>query len=194
MVFSQKNNKKSTVRLRAHQSEWSLPFGLEGITSMSLIVCKDTERGRKYRILTEIESSRLSPNFTKIITFLPYFYITNKMKRTLRFMEENDQADLWNDLLAGQTIPFWPVTESMRMRIKWRNSQLVSQHFSITHQGKTVLRMDNGVSSRVNCTQRDFIVKQFMFVHSPQLAWRSKVASIHRTTSRSKSTRQGIYP
>ncbi|XP_024221985.1 vacuolar protein sorting-associated protein 13C [Bombus impatiens] len=144
MVFSQKNNRKTTVRLRAHQSEWSLPFGLEGITSMSLIVCKDIERGRKYRILTEIESSRLSPNFTKIITFLPCFYITNKMKRTIRFMEENDQADLWNDLLSGQSLPFWPVTESMKMRIKWRNSQLVSQHFGITHVGKTVLRMDNG--------------------------------------------------
>ncbi|XP_076634172.1 intermembrane lipid transfer protein VPS13A isoform X1 [Colletes latitarsis] len=149
IVFSQKNNKKSTVRLRAHQSEWSLPFGLEGITSMSLIVCKDTERGRKYQILTEIESSRLSPNFTKIITFLPYFYISNKLKRTLRFMEENDQADLWNDLLSGQSMPFWPVTESMRMRIKWRNSQLVSQHFNITHLGKTILRMDNGSAVRV---------------------------------------------
>ncbi|XP_017890538.1 vacuolar protein sorting-associated protein 13C-like [Ceratina calcarata] len=144
MVFSQKNNKKSMVRLRAHQSEWSLPFGLEGITSMSLIVCKDVERGRKYRILTEIESSRLSPNFTKIITFLPYFYINNKTKKTLRFMEENDQADLWNDLLPGQNMPFWPVTESMKMRIKWRNSQLVSQHFSVVQSGKTVLRMDNG--------------------------------------------------
>ncbi|XP_076375159.1 intermembrane lipid transfer protein VPS13A isoform X2 [Megalopta genalis] len=143
IIFSQKNNKKGTVRLKAHQSEWSLPFGLEGITSMSLIVCKDTERGRKYRILTEIESSRLS-NFTKIITFLPYFYISNKTKRTLRFMEENDQADLWNDLLPGQSMPFWPMTDSMRMRIKWRNSQLVSQHFGITHIGKTVLRMDNG--------------------------------------------------
>ncbi|XP_034193125.2 intermembrane lipid transfer protein VPS13A isoform X1 [Osmia lignaria lignaria] len=144
MIFSQKNNKKSMVRLRAHQSEWSLPFGLEGITSMSLIVCKDTERGRKYRILTEIESSRLSPNFTKIITFLPYFYISNKTKRNLRFMEENDQADLWNDLLPGQIMPFWPVTESMKMKIKWRNSQLVSQHFNVTRVGKTVLRMDNG--------------------------------------------------
>lgn len=113
---------------------------------MSLIVCKDTERGRKYRILTEIESSRLS-NFTKIITFLPYFCISNKTKRTLRFMEENDQADLWNDLLPGQSMPFWPVTDSMKMRIKWRNSQLVSQHFNITRAGKTVLRMDNGVSS-----------------------------------------------
>ncbi|XP_076243831.1 intermembrane lipid transfer protein VPS13A [Calliopsis andreniformis] len=144
IVFSQKNNKKGTVRLRAHQSEWSMPFGLEGITTMSLIVCKDTERGRKYRILTEIESSRLSPNFTKIITFLPYFCISNKTKRTLRFMEDNDQADLWNDLLSGQNMPFWPVTESMKMRIKWRNSQLVSQHFDITRVGRTVLRMDNG--------------------------------------------------
>ncbi|XP_076222912.1 intermembrane lipid transfer protein VPS13A isoform X2 [Nomia melanderi] len=156
IIFSQKNNKKSTARLKAHQSEWSQPFGLEGITSMSLIVCKDTERGRKYRILTEIESSRLS-NFTKIITFLPYFCISNKTKRTLRFMEENDQADLWNDLLPGQSMPFWPVTDSMKMRIKWRNSQLVSQHFNITDTGKTVLRMDNGsavtveINGGVNC-------------------------------------------
>lgn len=145
MVFSQKNNKKSMIRLRAHQSEWSMPFGLDGLTSMSLIVCRDIERGRKYQILTEIESSRLSPIFTKIITFLPYFFICNKTKKALRFMEENEEADLWNDLLPGQEMSFWPVTESMKMKIKWRNSQLVSQHFDITYVGKTVLRMDNGV-------------------------------------------------
>ncbi|XP_025991463.1 vacuolar protein sorting-associated protein 13A isoform X2 [Solenopsis invicta] len=146
MVFSQKNNKKSMVRLRAHQSEWSLPFGLDGITSMSLIVCRDIERGRKYQILTEIESSRLSPIFTKIITFLPYIFIYNKTKRALRFMEENEEADLWNDLLPGQEMSFWPATNSMKMKVKWRNSQLVSQHFDITHVGKTVLRMDNGTA------------------------------------------------
>lgn len=148
MVFSQKNNKKNTIRLRAHQSEWSMSFGLDGITSMSLIVCRDIERGRKYQILTEVESSRLSPIFTKIITFLPYFLICNKTKRALRFMEENEEADLWTDLLPAQEMSFWPATESMKMRIKWRNSQLVSQHFDITHVGKTVLRMDNGVRER----------------------------------------------
>lgn len=147
MVFSQKNNKKSMVQLRAHQSEWSMPFTLDGITSMSLIICRDIERRRKYQILTEIESSRLSPAFTKIITFLPYFLIHNKTKKALRFMEENEEADLWNDILPGQQMSFWPITESMRMRIKWRNSQLVSQHFNIIHVGKTVLRMDNGVRS-----------------------------------------------
>ncbi|XP_014604811.1 PREDICTED: vacuolar protein sorting-associated protein 13C-like [Polistes canadensis] len=144
LVLSQKNNKKDTIRLRAHQSEWSLPFILNGINSMSLIVCKDIERGRKYRILAEIDNSRLSPLFTKIIIFLPYFFVHNKTKKALRFMEENDNADLWNDLLPGQEIPFWPVTESLQMRVKWKHSQLDSQHFNITQTGKTVLRMDNG--------------------------------------------------
>ncbi|XP_047356214.1 vacuolar protein sorting-associated protein 13C-like isoform X2 [Vespa velutina] len=144
LVLSQKNNKKDTIRLRAHQSEWSLPFFLNGISSMSLIVCKDIERGRKYRILAEISNSRLSPLFTKIITFLPYFFVHNKTKKALRFMEENDHADLWNDLLPGQEVPFWPVTESLKMRVKWKHSLLDSQHFDITQIGKTVLRMDNG--------------------------------------------------
>lgn len=147
LVLSQKNNKKDTIRLRAHQSEWSLPFLLNGISSMSLIVCKDIERGRKYRILAEINNSRLSPLFTKIITFLPYFFVHNKTKKALRFMEENDYADLWNDLLPGQEVPFWPVTESLKMRVKWKHSLLDSQHFDITQIGKTVLRMDNGVRS-----------------------------------------------
>ncbi|KAK2588797.1 hypothetical protein KPH14_001672 [Odynerus spinipes] len=144
LVLSQKNSKKDTVRLRAHQSEWSLPFVLNGISSMSLIVCKDIERGRKYRILTEIDNSRLSPLFTKIITFLPYFFVHNKTRKALRFMEENDLADLWNDLLPGQKAPFWPVTESLKMRVRWKHSQLDSQHFNITQIGKTILRMDNG--------------------------------------------------
>lgn len=60
-------------------------------------------------------------------------------------MEENEEADLWNDLQPGQGMAFWPYTESMKMRVKWKNSQLVSQHFDMTTVGKTVLRMDNGV-------------------------------------------------
>ncbi|XP_043273461.1 vacuolar protein sorting-associated protein 13A-like isoform X2 [Venturia canescens] len=144
IVFSQKKNRKKMIMLKAHQSDWSLPFNLDSISSMSLIACKDLERKRKYRILAEIATSNLSPLFTKIVTFLPYFYIKNDTKRTLRFMEENEDADLWNDLLPGQGIAFWPYTESMRMRLKWKSSQLVSQHFDVTKFGKIVLRMENG--------------------------------------------------
>lgn len=144
IVFSQKKNRRKLVMLKVHQSDWSMSFGLDAISSMSLIVCKDVERKRKYRILAEIADSTLSPSFTKIVTFLPYFYVKNNTKRALRFMEENEDADLWNDLPSGQGTAFWPYTESMRMRVKWKNSQLVSQHFDFTNIGKIVLRMENG--------------------------------------------------
>ncbi|XP_044592317.1 vacuolar protein sorting-associated protein 13A-like isoform X2 [Cotesia glomerata] len=144
IVFSQKKNRRKLVMLKVHQSDWSMSFGLDAISSMSLIVCKDVERKRKYRILAEIADSTLSPNFTKIVTFLPYFFVKNNTKRALRFMEENEDADLWNDLPAGHGTAFWPYTESMRMRVKWKNSQLVSQHFDFTNIGKIVLRMENG--------------------------------------------------
>ncbi|XP_011303575.1 vacuolar protein sorting-associated protein 13C [Fopius arisanus] len=144
IVFSQRKNRRKPVMLKIHQSDWSLPFSLDAINSMSLIACKDMERRRKYRILTEIVDSSLSPTFTRIITFLPYFFIKNTTKRALRFMEENEDADLWNDLLPGQGTAFWPYTDSLRMRVKWKNSQLVSQHFSLTSSGKIVLRMENG--------------------------------------------------
>ncbi|XP_066588204.1 intermembrane lipid transfer protein VPS13A-like isoform X2 [Prorops nasuta] len=144
MIFSHKSNKKGMVRLKAHQSEWSVAFGLDGISSMSQIVCKDIERKRTYRILTEAQNSHISPLATKIITFLPYFIVSNKTKKSLRFMEKNSQADLWNDLLPGQEITFWPCTDSMKMRVKWKSSLLVSHYFNIIQVGKLVLRMDNG--------------------------------------------------
>lgn len=150
IVFSQKKTPKKLVMLKVHQSDWSLPFGLDAISSMSLIACKDIERKRKYRILAEIANSTLSPIFTRIVTFLPYFFVKNNTKRALRFMEENEDADLWNDLLPGQGVAFWPYTESMRMRVKWKSSQLVSQHFDVTNVGRIVLRMENGVRKQIN--------------------------------------------
>ncbi|XP_033208533.1 vacuolar protein sorting-associated protein 13C-like [Belonocnema kinseyi] len=151
VVFSQKEKRrKRVIKLKAQQSGWSPSFNLDGISSMSLILCKDIERRRKYRILSESSISHLAPVFTKIVTFLPYFFISNNTKKALRFMEENEEADLWNDLLPGQGMAFWPYTESMKMRVKWKNSQLVSQHFDMTAVAKTVLRMDNGTALTVH--------------------------------------------
>jgi len=39
---------------------------------------------------------------TKLVTFMPYFLVRNMTNRPLRFMEENDKMDLWNDLDMGE--------------------------------------------------------------------------------------------
>ncbi|XP_048515019.1 intermembrane lipid transfer protein VPS13C-like isoform X2 [Athalia rosae] len=146
VVFAFKKNRHRFVRLRAQQSGWSPAFGIDSVGTTGLIVCKDIERKRKYEIQLRVGISQLCPVLTKIITLLPNFLVVNKTRRSLRFMEDNEEADLWNDLAGGQVTAFWPYTDSMRMCIKWSNSQLVSQYFDITKIRKTVLRMDNGTA------------------------------------------------
>ena len=42
---------------------------------------------------------------TKIVTVLPYFLVANNTGRKLRFMEENEEADLWMDIDPAQVRP-----------------------------------------------------------------------------------------
>lgn len=50
--------------------------------------------------------SHLCPHLTTIVTFLPNFSVVNSSNRSLRFMEDNQEADLWTDILQGQVIFF----------------------------------------------------------------------------------------
>ena len=45
-----------------------------------------------------------------------------------------------------QCVPFWPVTEAKKLFVKFKESNVCSQHFRISHSHSTVLRMDKGVS------------------------------------------------
>lgn len=67
-----------------------------------LVICKDKERQKKYRILMKPVLSHLCPHLTTIVTFLPNFSVVNSSNRSLRFMEDNQEADLWTDILQGQ--------------------------------------------------------------------------------------------
>ncbi|KAL4704779.1 hypothetical protein ACJJTC_008695, partial [Scirpophaga incertulas] len=46
--------------------------------------------------------SELCPQLTKIVTLLPYFVVCNDTRRHLRYMEQDEAADLWLDLAPQQ--------------------------------------------------------------------------------------------
>ncbi|KAK7790642.1 hypothetical protein R5R35_006536 [Gryllus longicercus] len=152
LLFCYKKPRRKCVRLRAYQSSWSSAFSLDTAGCSGLVICQDRERHRLYRILLVINSSQLYPLYTRIVTLLPNFLVSNSSRKHLRFMEENERADLWIDLSPGQCIPFWPETNSMRMYVKFRDSKVVSQHFPITQVHQTVLRMDKGSGLCVQVT------------------------------------------
>ncbi|XP_054272680.1 intermembrane lipid transfer protein VPS13A-like [Macrosteles quadrilineatus] len=144
LLFCYRKHRRRCVRLRAYHSSWSSAFSLDTVGCSGLVVCRDRERKRRYRILLTVSLSCSSPHMTRIVTLLPNFLVTNETRRHLRFMEDNERADLWIDLAPSQCVPFWPDTDSMRMFVKFRDSKVVSQHFPIANIHQTVLRMDRG--------------------------------------------------
>nr|XP_018900199.1 PREDICTED: vacuolar protein sorting-associated protein 13A-like isoform X1 [Bemisia tabaci] len=144
LFFCYRKQRQRTIRLRANESSWSSAFSIDTLNCPGIVICRDKERNKSYRILMNISTSSSSPHLTKVIKFLPNFLVSNQCFRPLRFMENNEKADLWFDLQHGQSVPFWPETESMSMFVKFTDSKLVSQHFSICTTQQTVLRMDKG--------------------------------------------------
>lgn len=102
LLFCYKKHRRRCVRLRAYHSSWSSAFSLDTVGCTGLVVCKDRERKRRYRILLTVILSKLCPHLTRIVTLLPNFLVVNDTKKHLRFMEENERADLWIDLAPGQ--------------------------------------------------------------------------------------------
>ena len=52
--------------------------------------------------MLQIQMSRLK--LTKIVTILPYFLVVNNTPFKLRYMEDNEDADLWFSLDSGEVI------------------------------------------------------------------------------------------
>ncbi len=97
--------------------------------------------------MLQIQMSRLK--LTKIVTILPYFLVVNNTQHNLRYMEENEQADLWLNIAPSECSPYWPTTDSMKMFVKYQDNKTSSQHFSIDKHHITTLRMDKGVSRHI---------------------------------------------
>jgi len=92
-------NRNQDIQLKVCQSNWSKMFSLNAAGTSGVVICHDHERGNKvYRLHVSTSFSQSCPALTKIITIVPYFMVMNNCRKHLRFMEDNEMADLWIDL------------------------------------------------------------------------------------------------
>ncbi|XP_053396044.1 intermembrane lipid transfer protein VPS13A-like isoform X3 [Mercenaria mercenaria] len=143
-LFRYKKNKRKKAKLKVYESHWSHAFSMDTVGNCGVVECHDNQRRRKYIFMVQCQLSKLK--LTKIITVLPFFLVVNSSGKPLRYMEENKATDLWFDLAVGQCSPFWPVTESYSMFVKYERSNVVSQHFPFKTFNNTLLRMENGTA------------------------------------------------
>ncbi|UYV63297.1 hypothetical protein LAZ67_2003685 [Cordylochernes scorpioides] len=113
LLFRFKKHKKKKAKLQVYESRWSQAFSLDTVASSGVVICLDKERNKKYRMaLCQLKMLMMCQFFlditwasqlSKMVVIKPYFQVSNRTKLDLRFMEENELADLWLDIAPGQS-------------------------------------------------------------------------------------------
>ncbi|KAJ7411335.1 hypothetical protein WISP_103027 [Willisornis vidua] len=129
------NNK---VQLRVTDSELSDHFSLDTVGSHGSVKCKSHKK--EYQVGVTINNS--SFNITRIVTFTPFFMISNRSKYTLEVAEEGKEK--WIPIVLQQCIPFWPENDANKLLVRVENSNLPPKKINFDQQENCLLlHLDN---------------------------------------------------
>ncbi|XP_071436912.1 intermembrane lipid transfer protein VPS13A isoform X3 [Pithys albifrons albifrons] len=147
------NNK---VQLRVTDSELSDHFSLDTVGSHGSVKCKSHKK--EYQVGVTINNS--SFNITRIVTFTPFFMISNRSKYTLEVAEEGKEK--WIPIVLQQCIPFWPENDANKLLVRVENSNLPPKKINFDQQENCLLlHLDNklgGITVDVNLTEHSTVI------------------------------------
>ncbi|RLW05256.1 hypothetical protein DV515_00005324 [Chloebia gouldiae] len=147
------NNK---VQLRVTDSELSDQFSLDTVGSHGSVRCKSHKK--EYQVGVTINNS--SFNITRIVTFTPFFMISNRSKYTLEVAEEGKEK--WIPIVLQQCIPFWPENDANKLLVRVENSDLPPKKINFDQQENCLLlHLDNklgGIAVDVNLTEHSTVI------------------------------------
>ncbi|XP_051822615.1 intermembrane lipid transfer protein VPS13A [Antechinus flavipes] len=154
------NNNK--VQLMVTDSELSDQFSIDTVGSHGAIKCKGMTM--EYQVGVTIDLS--SFNLTRIVTFTPFYIISNKSKYHIKISEEDNEK--WISLDLEQCIPFWPETTSNKLLIQVENSEDPPKMIQLNRQENCILlNLGNklgGIIVQVNIAEHSTIIT-FMDYH-----------------------------
>ncbi|XP_032062498.1 vacuolar protein sorting-associated protein 13A isoform X2 [Aythya fuligula] len=159
------NNK---VQLMVTDSELSDQFSLDTVGSHGSVKCKSHKK--EYQVGVTINNS--SFNITRIVTFTPFFMISNRSTYTLEVAEEGKEKWIpivlqqcekqWERELSGMCIPFWPENDANKLLVRVENSDLPPKKINFDKQENCLLlHLDNklgGIIVDVNLTEHSTVI------------------------------------
>ncbi|XP_038625358.1 vacuolar protein sorting-associated protein 13A isoform X2 [Tachyglossus aculeatus] len=125
------NNNK--VQLLVTDSDLSDPFSIDTVGSHGSVKCR--KQKIEYQVGITIDLS--SFNLTRIVTFTPFFMITNKSNYQVKVSEEG--SGKWMDVGLEQCIPFWPASAANKLLIQVENSEGLIKKLNFTKQENCIL-------------------------------------------------------
>ncbi|KAM4708321.1 intermembrane lipid transfer protein VPS13A [Discoglossus pictus] len=124
------NNK---VQLMITDSELSDPFSLDTVGTHGAVKCKSKKLD--YQVGVTIYAS--SFNLTRIVTFTPFFMITNRSMHRLDVMEES--MEKWSTVGSEQCIPFWPENPNNNLLVQVGDYEIPPKKIHFNQQDNSTL-------------------------------------------------------
>ncbi|XP_062985430.1 intermembrane lipid transfer protein VPS13A isoform X2 [Elgaria multicarinata webbii] len=126
------------VQLMVTDSELSDHFSLDTVGSHGSVKCKGHKK--EYQVGVTIHNS--SFNITRIVTFTPFFMITNRSTHVLEVAEEGSEN--WISILLQQCFPFWPENNENKLQVRVENSDIPPKVIQLDKQENSLLlHLDN---------------------------------------------------
>uniref|UniRef100_A0A803SNG8 Vacuolar protein sorting 13 homolog A n=1 Tax=Anolis carolinensis TaxID=28377 RepID=A0A803SNG8_ANOCA len=129
---------ENKVQLMVTDSDLSDHFSLDTVGSHGFVKCKGPKKD--YQVGVTINNS--SFNLTRIVSFTPFFMVTNRSTLTLEIAEESNET--WIPVHLQQCIPFWPEKNERKFRVKVENSDIPPKLIQYDKQENSLLlHLDN---------------------------------------------------
>lgn len=143
------NNK---VQLMITDSDLSDPFSLDTVGTHGAVKCKSKQMD--YQVGVSIYAS--SFNLTRIVTFTPFFMITNRSAYNVSVTEENTVRVI--KVPSGQCVPFWPDCVKNKLTVEAEGCQTPPKRINFDKQDNcTLLHLDDKLGGiLVDVTPRDY--------------------------------------
>ncbi|XP_063769904.1 intermembrane lipid transfer protein VPS13A [Pseudophryne corroboree] len=142
------NNK---VQLMITDSELSDPFSMDTVGTHGAVKCKS--KHLDYQVGVSIYAS--SFNVTRIVTFTPFFMITNRSIYKVDVIEEGTERVVV--VGSGQCVPFWPENSNSKLLINVNGCQIPPKKIHFNKQENcTLLHLGDKLGGiLVDITPRD---------------------------------------
>ncbi|XP_018413755.1 PREDICTED: vacuolar protein sorting-associated protein 13A [Nanorana parkeri] len=142
------NNK---VQLMITDSDLSDPFSMDTVGAHGAVKCKSKQMD--YQVGVSIYAS--SFNLTRIVTFTPFFMITNRSTYNVSVTEENTVRVI--KVPSGQCVPFWPDCMKNKLTVEVEGCQTPPKRINFDKQENcTLLHLDEKLGGiLVDVTPRD---------------------------------------
>ncbi|XP_063044698.1 intermembrane lipid transfer protein VPS13C isoform X2 [Engraulis encrasicolus] len=142
--FKKKNFfSKNKLQLSVSSSSWSDAFSLDTVGSYGCITCPD----KNIAFLVGVSIQMSSFNLTRLVTFTPFYMLTNNTSYELEvgeiLHEDGPSRIRWHYAGSKECVGLWPEQTTSKLCVRWVGSEVSSKSFYLNKQDSgTLLRID----------------------------------------------------